>query len=138
MVAFIFAPSKGTARGISDFRADINRYLGRSSEELPYPRAACLENAPKENVWVSEWDWRLAGSRHLALNQTEWIVVSGESVVELERCTDHLGVGGIIETGSSFTETVLWYSESLRFLAAEFSIIFIFKKLYLPGTGNRL
>lgn len=63
-------------RRISDFRADINGYLGRSSEELPYPRAARLEKALK--VWVSEWDWRLAGSSHPALNQMERIVVSGE------------------------------------------------------------
>lgn len=58
--------------------------------------------------------------------------------MELERWTDHLGVGGIIETDSSFTEMPLWYSDSFRFLAAEFSVIFIFQKLYLPGTGNRL
>lgn len=122
-------------RRISDFRADINGYLGRSSEELPYPRAARLEKALK--VWVSEWDWRLAGSSHPALNQWSGLWFQG-SVVGLERWTDHLRVGGIIETDSWFTETGLWYSESFRFLVAEFSILFIFQKLYLPGTGNRL
>lgn len=51
---------------------------------------------------------------------------------------DHLGVGGIIETDSSFTKTLLWYLKSLRFFTAEFPTVFIFKKPCLPGKGNRL
>lgn len=65
-------------------------------------------------------------------------MVWGESIGELERCIDHLGVGGIIETDSSFTKMLLWYLKSLRFFTAEFSTIFIFKKLCLPGKGTRL
>lgn len=51
---------------------------------------------------------------------------------------DHLGVGGITETDSSFTKMLLWYLKSLRFLTAEFSTVFIFKKLCLPSNGNGL
>lgn len=56
-------------------------------------------------------------------------MVWGETAGELERCMDHLGVCGIIETDRSVKKILLWYLKSLRFFTAEFSTIFIFKKL---------
>lgn len=139
LMASMFAPVKRTVRGVSDFRAEKNSYLRRSSEELCYPKAATLENGLEEKVWVSKWDWRLVDHRwHLTSKQMDWFVASGASIVDLERCTDHLRVGGITETDSSFTKKLLWYLKSLRFFTAGFSAIFILKKLRLPGKWNRL
>lgn len=70
----MFAPVKRMVRVVSDFRADKNGYLRRSSEELCYPRAASLENALEEKVGVYKWDWGLVDHRwHLTSNQTEWV-----------------------------------------------------------------
>lgn len=39
-----------------------------------------------------------------------------ESTGELERCTDHLRVGGHTETDSSVTKILLWIFEDLKVL----------------------
>lgn len=73
-MAGMFASVKRMVRGVSDFRVDKTSCLRRSSEELCYPRATSLENAPEEKVWVSKWDWGLVDCRwHLTSNQVEWV-----------------------------------------------------------------
>ena len=134
-MASMFAPVQRMVRVVSDFRAHKNSYLRRSSGELCYPRAASLENAPEEKMGLGFGRPQVAPNLR---SNSGWVVVLGESIGQLERCMDHLRAGGIIETDSSFTKMLLWYLKSLRFFTAVFSTVFIFRKLCLPGKGNRL